>query len=141
MTLVWIRSEQGDSTTATVNGLQLTVTRNFNKVPEGEPAYGVFVFGECLPTCYHTMDEGQAVARTVAASWLRDAYAVVTGIEFEIRTQRSFVDHTDEPRALTGSEIAKIRTSERIEGVKLHREWTHSTLAAAVKIIDKIRSS
>jgi hypothetical protein len=61
-------------------------------------------------------------------------------VEFEIIGDPGAV-FTDTPRDLTPDEIAQIKQVSRIAGVKLHRTWTNSTLAAAVRCVDTIRAA
>jgi len=46
---------------------------------------------------------------------------------------------TDNPRALTKDETAAINAAGYLEGVKLHRQFTNSTLAAAVSAVKSIQ--
>ena len=48
---------------------------------------------------------------------------------------------TDSPRDLSVIEAVAIRQAGRLEGVKLHRHLTNSTLAAAVRIVDAIQAA
>lgn len=43
---------------------------------------------------------------------------------------------TDAPRALTDEEVAFIRDAGRVQGIRLHIRWTHSTLTAAALVVD-----
>lgn len=45
---------------------------------------------------------------------------------------------TDSPRDLTKDEAAQVVSAGRVRGVKLHRQLTHSMLAAAVRSVDQI---
>ena len=46
---------------------------------------------------------------------------------------------TDNPRQLTADEERIIWQSGRLDAIKLHRQWTNSTLGAAVRCVDAIR--
>lgn len=59
----------------------------------------------------------------------------------EVDIQSRGAQFTEEPRALTVYEAQRIRQSSRLDGVKLHREWTHSTLAAAVRVVDALQGA
>jgi hypothetical protein len=45
---------------------------------------------------------------------------------------------TNAPRALTDEEVAFIRDAGRVQGIRLHIRWTHSTLRAAALVVDAI---
>jgi hypothetical protein len=42
---------------------------------------------------------------------------------------------TDNPRDLMSFEVDKIKAISFLEGVKLHRQWTNSTLTAATRAV------
>lgn len=46
--------------------------------------------------------------------------------------------HTDTPRDMTEAEKAEVRRVGRLDAIKLHRTWTHSTLRAAVRCVDAV---
>ena len=48
---------------------------------------------------------------------------------------------TNSPRDLSANETAYILQASRLEGVRLHRHLTQSTLAAAVRIVDAIQAA
>jgi hypothetical protein len=48
---------------------------------------------------------------------------------------------TDTPRALTEDERNWMRIEPRLKAIRLHRELTNSTLAAAIAAVDEIRQS
>jgi hypothetical protein len=48
---------------------------------------------------------------------------------------------TDAPRELTREERQEIAGLSRVDGVKLHRALTRSTLAAAVRVVDALQSA
>jgi hypothetical protein len=50
-----------------------------------------------------------------------------------------WVSFTDSPGDLTIGEAAAILEAGRLAGITLHREWTRSTLAAAVKAVDALQ--
>lgn len=50
----------------------------------------------------------------------------------------SGTEWTDNPRALTQNEIDQIAKVGRLEGIKLHRTFTQSTLAAAVREVNLV---
>jgi len=49
------------------------------------------------------------------------------------------VDWIDTPRALTNDETAAINAVGYLQGIKLHRQFTHSTLRAAVAAVKSIQ--
>lgn len=51
------------------------------------------------------------------------------------------LEFTDSPRALTAYEQQRIRQSSRRDGIKLHREWTRSTLKAAIREVDALNGA
>ncbi len=59
-------------------------------------------------------------------------------MEIEVVLPDGYVPDTDTPRALTPSEVADIMQAGRLNGVKLHRRLTYSTLRAAVREVDAI---
>lgn len=46
---------------------------------------------------------------------------------------------TDNPRALTKDETAQIKALGRLDGIKLHRQFTNSTLLAAKNAVEAIQ--
>jgi hypothetical protein len=46
---------------------------------------------------------------------------------------------TDAPRALTKDEIDQIKVVGRLDGIKLHRQFTNSTLLAAKNAVEAIQ--
>ena len=59
-------------------------------------------------------------------------------MEFEIVSDAP--EWTDAPRELTAAETSTIRLLSRLEAIKRHREWTRSTLDAAIRCVDEARS-
>lgn len=48
------------------------------------------------------------------------------------------IEWTDNPRMLTQNEIDQIAKVGRLEGIKLHRTFTRSTLAAAAREVNLV---
>jgi len=46
---------------------------------------------------------------------------------------------TDTPRALTKNETDQIKAAGRLDGIKLHRQFTNSTLLAAKNAVEAIQ--
>ena len=49
------------------------------------------------------------------------------------------VDWTDNPRTLTTDEAAQIKAVGRLRGIKLHRQFTSSTLLAAKRAVEALQ--
>ena len=47
---------------------------------------------------------------------------------------------TDSPRPVTQAEAAQIKAATRIDGIKLHRQFTNSTLRAAHIVVSELQS-
>lgn len=50
------------------------------------------------------------------------------------------VEWTDNPRALTTDETAQIKAVGRLAGIKLHRQFTNSTLLAAKNAVEALQN-
>ena len=50
------------------------------------------------------------------------------------------IEWTDTPRALTDDEAAKIKAAGRLDGIKLHRQFTKSTLLAAKNAVEALQN-
>jgi hypothetical protein len=48
-------------------------------------------------------------------------------------------ERTDQARALTQNERSVLRNLPRVNAIRLHIRLTHSTLAAAVRVVDEIQ--
>lgn len=59
-------------------------------------------------------------------------------MEIEVVLPDGYVPDTDTPRALTLGEAADIIQAGRLNGIKLHRRMTRSTLRAAVREVDAV---
>lgn len=61
-------------------------------------------------------------------------------MELEFQVVGDATPHTDTPRDMTDAEKAEVRRAGRLEGIKLHRAWTHSTLRAAIRRVEDVLS-
>ena len=52
---------------------------------------------------------------------------------------RKGMDWTDNPRDVTREEAAQIKAVGRLDGIKLHRQLTNSTLSAAMRAVEKLQ--
>ena len=59
-------------------------------------------------------------------------------MEFEVVLPKGYVEATNTPRQLTDTERQEIKAAGRLSGIKLHRQWTNSTLHVAILCVDTI---